>query len=105
MGLFSGLTKAVEKGAVKDVEKEAVKAGEEALAKGVEKDVAKNVEKGVNQGFSAATMLAVASLPVVGGVLTAVLTADTAKEALDDILANPMAMVVIGGVVFLVLRK
>jgi cytochrome c biogenesis protein CcdA len=105
MGWFSGLFKSAEKGAVKDLEKEAVKAGEQAVAKGIEKDVAKNVEKGVGQGFSAGTMIAVASLPIVGGVITAMMTADTAKEAFDDLLDNPTALVIIGGVAFLILRK
>jgi hypothetical protein len=105
MGWFSGLIKAGEKGVTKDLEKEAVKAGEKALEKGVEKDVAKNVEKGVTQGFSSGTMLAVATLPVVGGAIVAIMTADTAKEAFDDLIDNPVALAVVAGVAFLLLRK
>ena len=105
MGWFSGFFKAGEKAAVKDLEKEAVKAGEKALEKGLEKDVAKNVEKGVTQGFSSGTMLAVAALPIIGGVAVSMMTADTAKEAFDDLIANPMALAVVAGVAFLVLKK
>jgi len=105
MGWFSGLFKSAEKGIVKDVEKEAVKAGEEALAKGIEKDVAKNVEKGVRQGMSAGTMIAIAGLPIIGGVAVAMMTADTAKEAFDDLIDNPMALAVVAGVAILLLKK
>ena len=105
MGFFSSFFKASEKAVGKDIEKEAVKAGEKAIEKGIEKDVAKNVEKGVTQGFSSGTMIAVASLPIIGGVITAMMTADTAKEAWDDLLDNPTALVIIGGVAFLILRK
>jgi hypothetical protein len=105
MGFFSSFFKAGEKGAIKDLEKEAVKAGEKALEKGVEKDVAKNVEKGVSQGFSSGTMIAVATLPIIGGVVTAMMTADTAKEAFDDLIDNPVALGIVAGVAFLLLRK
>ena len=105
MGWLSSLFKSAEKGVAKDIEKEAAKAGEEALARGLEKDVAKNVEKGVNQGMSATTMLAIAGLPVVGGVFVAMITADTAKEAFDDLLDNPVALAVVAGVAILILKK
>lgn len=105
MGWLSGLFKAGEKSVTKDIEREAVKAGEKAIEKGIEKDVAKNVEKGVSQGFSSGTMLAVAGLPIIGGVVVAMMTADTAKEALDDLIDNPMALAVVAGVAFLILRK
>lgn len=105
MGYFSSFFKAGEKGLAKDIEKEATKAGEKAIEKGIDKDVAKGVEKGVNQGFSSGTMIAVAGLPIIGGVVVAMMTADTAKEAFDDLIDNPMALAVVAGVAFLLLRK
>lgn len=105
MGWWSSLFRAGEKAIVKDVEKEAVQAGEKALAKGLDKAVAKDVEKGVRQGMSATTMIAIASLPIIGGVAVAMMTADTAKEAFDDLINNPVALAVVAGVAIIILKK
>lgn len=106
MGFLSKLFgRAAERGAEKDLAKEAESATEKALEKGLSEDAAKGVGKGVNQGYSASTMLAVAALPVIGGVAVAFMTADTAKEVLDDLIDNPAALAVIAGVAFLILKR
>ena len=106
MGIFSKLFgRAGEKALEKDIAKEAESATEKALEKGLSEDTARGVGKGVNQGFSASTMLAVAALPVVGGFAVAFMTADTAKEVVDDLIDNPAALAVIAGVAFLILKR
>lgn len=97
MGIFGGITKDLAKSAEKDI----AKGAEKDIAKGAEKAVSKGVDKGMNKAF----LVAVASIPVVGVVLTTLLTADTVEEVMDILKEHPEIVALLGGVVLLLIMK
>jgi len=97
MGILGGVTKDI------------AKATERDIAKGVEKDVAKGAEKAVSKatekGYNKAFMVGLAAVPVVGVVVTSMLAADTAQEALDILKDHPEVIVILGGVALFIVLK
>ena len=77
----------------KDVAKDAAKAAA--------KDATKAEAKAASKGLSTTTVLAISALPIVGQTLLGLYAADTAGEAVQELIDNPAALAVVGGVVVL----
>jgi hypothetical protein len=55
--------------------------------------------------MSGATVAAIAAIPVVGQVILGIYAADTAGDALQELIDNPAALAVVGGLALLVFLK
>lgn len=88
MGWLSGAGKATAGAAAEGAEKAGAKAG-----------------AGAAGGASSGALVALAALPVIGTTIVAVLSAETASDALDKLLENPAALAVVGGIVLLMVMK
>ena len=80
--------------------KSGIKSIEEATIKSTAKASAKNAG-----GISGTVVVIASAIPVIGATIATIWVAETSQDVVDELLAHPEALAVLGGLAVLVLIK